>query len=197
MPKQRNKNNQLFRTADSQQGYFTTEQLREAGFDATNVTYHVRAGNWVRAYRGIYRLANYPATEQSDLVLWSLWSRNRNELPQGVYSHQTALRVYELSDLMPAQLHMTVPPGFRRSLMTPTSIQLHHGRVRPQEVETMQGYSVTRPLRAIQDLISDNSVSKDVLRQALEDAMRQGLVTSVDLANPQVQDLRELLRSVG
>ncbi|HYI96135.1 MAG TPA: hypothetical protein VEX68_21505 [Bryobacteraceae bacterium] len=31
---------------------------------------------------------------------------------EGVYSHQTARILYELSDLNPAKLHLTVPPAF-------------------------------------------------------------------------------------
>jgi hypothetical protein len=197
MPKQRNKASQLFRIADSQQGYFTTQQLREAGFDATNVTYHVKVGNWIRAYRGIYRLSNYPASDQSDLVLWSLWSRNRQELPQGVYSHETALRIYELSDLMPARLHMTVPPSFRRSGEIPNALLLHYARITPQELEIMHGFGVTRPLRAIQDLVANESVPRDVLRQALEDALRQGLVTPPELQNQQSDGVQQLLKSMG
>jgi predicted transcriptional regulator of viral defense system len=42
-----------------------------------------------------------------------------------VYSHQTALSLFDLSDLMPSRLHMTVPPGFRRSAPIPGAIILH------------------------------------------------------------------------
>src|SRR5690242_9384509 len=110
MAKLRARTNKLFRIADSQQGLFTIQQAMEAGFDPSNVTYHVKAGNWIREYRGIYRLANYPQVENSELVLWSLWSRGQNQVPQGVYSHQTALNVYQLTDLMPGKLHLTVSP---------------------------------------------------------------------------------------
>jgi len=42
-------------------------------------------------------------------MLWYLWSQNRQEIPKGVYSHNTALSLHELSDLMPSKLHMTAP----------------------------------------------------------------------------------------
>jgi predicted transcriptional regulator of viral defense system len=79
----------------------------------------VKVGNWIREYRGIYRLALFPMAEHPDLVKWALWSRNRNEAPEGVYSHRTALSLYELSDLNPAKLHMTVPAHFRRNSEIP------------------------------------------------------------------------------
>jgi len=90
------------------------------GMDAENThPHHVQVGNWVREHRGIYRLALFPTAEQPDLVKWALWSRNRDEVTEGVYSHQTALGLYELSDLNPAKLHVTVPTHFRRSSENP------------------------------------------------------------------------------
>jgi len=94
----------LFDLAEQQQGFFTTKQAKAAGFAENTHPYHVQAGNWIREHRGIYRLALFPAPDRPDLVLWSLWSRNRKEEVDGVYSHQTALSLYELSDLNPAKL---------------------------------------------------------------------------------------------
>lgn len=99
----------LFAVAEAQGGFFTAKQAETAGFDRTNHAYHVRSGKWAREYRGIYRLKQYPLAPESDLILLSLWSRGRDDEPQGVYSHETALRIFDLSDNMPAKLHMTVP----------------------------------------------------------------------------------------
>ena len=43
-------------------------------------------------------LGSVSVPEHADLVLWSLWSRNREGLVQGVYSHQTALRSMESAE---------------------------------------------------------------------------------------------------
>ena len=69
----------------------------------------MRAGNWIREYRGIYRLADFPTGDRPDLMLWYLWSQNRKEVPEGTYSHETALSLHELSDIMPSKLDMIVP----------------------------------------------------------------------------------------
>lgn len=69
----------LFEFAEQQQGFFTTKQAKAAGFAENTHPYHVQAGNWIREHRGIYRLALFPAADRPDLVLWALWSRNRNE----------------------------------------------------------------------------------------------------------------------
>jgi len=44
-----------------------------------------------RAPGNLYRLADFPTTERPDLMLWYLWSKNRQEIPEGIYSHETAL----------------------------------------------------------------------------------------------------------
>lgn len=167
----------LYDIAESQQGLFTTKQAKAAGFAENTHPYHVRVGNWIREHRGIYRLALFPPTEHPDLVLWELWSRNRTEEMEGVYSHSTALSLWELSDLNPARLHMTVPRHFRRNSAIPGILVLHYADIPPGDVETAQGFKFTRPLRSILDLIKADSVSKDILKQAIRQALERGLIT--------------------
>lgn len=186
----------LFQVADSQQGYFTTQQAIEAGYEAANTSYHVRAGNWIREQRGIYRLRNYPQVEQGELVVWSLWSRNRAQLPQGVFSHQTALDIQGLTELLPSKLHMTVPPRFRSKRIPPVLI-LHRAQLGQDDVRVMRGFSVTRPMRAIRDLLEERSVPSDVLSQALESAMRKGLLTTKEIGNVESQEMQQLLRTIS
>jgi predicted transcriptional regulator of viral defense system len=111
--------------AEAQQGYFTARQAVDAGYADNTHPYHVRAGNWIRHCRGVYRLAHFPLPEDGEMAGWYFWSQNRAGEPQGVYSHQTALSIYELSDVMPARLHLTVPPGFRRNAPIPKVLVLH------------------------------------------------------------------------
>src|SRR6185295_9149448 len=102
----------LFDIADSQQGYFTSKQAEECGIPRSHFGRKLRSGEWVKEQRGIYRLAYYPIPDRPELVLWALWSRDRQGVPQGVWSHETALDIHDLSDVMPAKMHMTVPTHF-------------------------------------------------------------------------------------
>jgi predicted transcriptional regulator of viral defense system len=141
----------------------------------------VRAGNWEREHRGIFRLVYFPANERPDLVRWFLWSRDRQDHPQGVYSHQTALGIHDLSDLMPSKLHMTVPHSFRKNSEIPTGLVLHYADLPARETEEREGFRVTRPMRTILDLSKSQEPSPDLLTQAFGEARKRGLITEKEI----------------
>jgi predicted transcriptional regulator of viral defense system len=163
----------LFAVAATQGGYFTAKQAREAGYDYPHLDYHVAAGNFTRVGHGLYRLAALPASEHDDLIRLSLWSRNRADEPQAVASHETALALHELADVLPARLHLTVPPGFRKR--APAGCVLHRARLAPGDVEEREGFRVTTPLRTLLD-VADGTVSQEQLEKAVADALGRGLV---------------------
>jgi len=172
----------LYEIAEDQRGFFTTKQAKAAGFAENTHPYHVQAGNWIREHRGIYRLASFPRGERPDLILWSLWSRNRGEAGQGVYSHQTALSLYDLSDVMPAKLHMTVPKNFRRNSEIPRVLVLHFADLPQDDIGAVHGVRVTKPMRTILDLLERGEVPPATLRQALREGLRRGLIRRSEIA---------------
>ena len=193
---------QLYETAEAQQGFFTTKQAKAAGFAENTHPYHVQVGNWVREHRGIYRLAQFPQADRPDLVLWSLWSKNRNQETEGIYSHQTALSLHDLSDLNPFQLHMTVPTHFRRNSEIPGILVLHYADLPADDVERAQGFKFTRPLRTILDLVEADTVERSFIRQALRQALQRGLITrqqirTAQLADPERKLFADVLRRVA
>jgi predicted transcriptional regulator of viral defense system len=166
----------LYEMAEGQQGFFTTKQAKAAGFAENTHPYHVQAGNWIREHRGIYRLASFPQGERPDLMLWSLWSRNRGEAAQGIYSHQTALSLHDLPDVMPAKLHMTVPRSFRRNSEVPRVLVLHFADLPQSDIEVVHGVRTTRPMRTILDVLAGGKVPLAALQQALREGLRRGLI---------------------
>jgi predicted transcriptional regulator of viral defense system len=188
----------IYQTALGQQGLFTAHQAAEAGYSNASMVYQVKAGNWNRPIRGVYELADYPAQATSDLVLWSLWSRDSDDRPQGVYSHKTALSIFEISDFQPARLHMTVPLGFRRRAALPPILILHKADLKPEDVEIMDGYRVTTALRAIIDLYRDQTVHPEILREALQEGVSKGIITYPALQSAIAADLpSELIDGLG
>ncbi|MEO7144902.1 MAG: type IV toxin-antitoxin system AbiEi family antitoxin domain-containing protein [Bryobacteraceae bacterium] len=173
---------ELYQLAESQSGYFTTKQANALGYASNKRIYHIRAGNWIREHRGIYRLTRFPEPERSDLILWWLWSRDRSDRPSGVYSHQTALSLHDLTDANPAKLDLTVPTNFRRGVPIPRVLRLHYDDVRPEDQETLSGVPVTNAIRSILDVWKEESLPKPVLREAFRQAMKQGKITKTQVA---------------
>jgi predicted transcriptional regulator of viral defense system len=177
-----------------QQGFFTTKQAKDAGFAENTHPYHVKAGNWIREHRGIYRLAQFPPADRPDLVLWALWSRNRREEVQGVFSHQTALRLHELSDVNPAKIHMTVPETFRKNSRIPAILMLHYSEVTESEIESVSGYRFTRPMRTILDVIAAGELERSTITQAVRQAFERGLITRSQIRSTPTNDtVRKLI----
>lgn len=172
------KESKLFDIADSQQGYFTAKQAVDCGFSQKNHHYYVKIGQWTQELRGIYRLVNYPVTERPDLMLWYLWSRNQEDIPQGVYSYETALSLYDICDIMPAKVHMTVPHSFRRNSRIPKILIIYKENLISDDITSYQGFKITKPIRTLIDIINKNTLSNDFIEQAITEAFNKGLVIS-------------------
>ncbi len=170
------RDNELFTVADRQQGFFTAKQAEKCGYERSNFHLRVASGEWVQEGRGIYRLGRYPITDRPELVFWTLWSRNRQDIPQGVWSHETALDIYELSDVMPPKMHMTVPVNFRRRIEIPKVLRLHYANLAPSNVEERQGYKVTTPLQTLIDIVRVKTVADEFISQAINEALERGLI---------------------
>lgn len=163
----------LFELADTQAGYFTAKQAEQAGYSRRMQHYHQKTGEWDRTARGLYRLRNYPITNDEQYAELTLWSRNLQDQPQAVLGFETALHLHELSDLNPAEIHLIVPPGFRKK--APAGIKLHQHHLLAQDIQDRGAYSVTTPLRTLLDA-AHSKISPEHLQAAIATALRTGQV---------------------
>jgi predicted transcriptional regulator of viral defense system len=169
--------NRLYEAASAQEGNFTTQQASDAGYSPQLLRKHIQAGRVVRVRRGIYRLVHFPAGEHEDLVVIWLWSE-RN----GVFSHQTALGLHGLSDVLPSKIHLSVPASWSsRRLRVPAGVIVHYADVAKSERSWFGGVPVTSPSRTLEDCSRDK-ISPDLLRHAANDALARGLVGKRELA---------------
>jgi predicted transcriptional regulator of viral defense system len=169
----------LYALAAAQGGYFTAKQAAGAGYDYPHLAYHLQAGNFERTGHGLYRLPTIPPTEHDDLIRLSLWSRNRDDEPQAVVSHASALLLHQLSDVFPQRIHLTVPPSFRK--LPPRGCTLHKARLGARDTEAREGFSATTPLRTLIDMAAEPGVTEEQLSRAVDDALRRGLVRESEL----------------
>lgn len=167
------KSHRLFEIAESQQGYFTSADAKQLGYDYSHQHFHAKQGNWIRVDHGIYRLKKFPAVAHEDLIRWWLWTRKK-----GVISHDTAAALYELGDILPAKYHLTVSPDFRRK--PPKGVTLHKAKFVMSDVEIRDGVPVTKPLRTIADLTLAH-MDPERLSAIVKDAVQKGLVQKTEL----------------
>lgn len=188
------KSNLLYQIALEQQGLFTSKQARKAGFDDRNHRHYIEMGHWEREIRGIYRLKQFPYEDTSEYALWSLWSCNRREEPQGVFSHETALAIYDLTDLNPAKITMTVPPSFRRNAQIPKILVLRKGKLEPTDWQLVDCYKVTTPIRTLRDVILADHIPDEFVHQALAESTKSGLCPNSKLKKYGILDLMDKYR---
>ena len=87
----------LFDVAQGQHGYFTTSQAAAVGYSPQLLHKYLQNRTVARIRRGVYRLVHFPASQEEDLVPLWLWSDQI-----GVFSHETALALQDLSDALPS-----------------------------------------------------------------------------------------------
>ncbi|MFK7603600.1 type IV toxin-antitoxin system AbiEi family antitoxin domain-containing protein [Deinococcus sp. SM5_A1] len=169
----------LFGVADGQAGYFTAKQAEAAGYSRRMHHYHLSAGNWERVSTGLYRLRDYPRGDQDRYAELTLWSRDVQDRPQAVLGFETALRLHHLSDLDPAEIHLVVPPTFRKA--APAGVVLHRAELTARDTQDRGSHRVTTPLRTLTDALNEGRLSPEHLQTAVQDALGLGLVRKVKL----------------
>src|SRR5208283_1264651 len=159
---------ELYRIAEPQGGYFTSAQAARAGFSRKLLWHHQKARNLLRVAHGIYRLAHFPASGYEDLFV--AWLRCG---PKSAISHETALALYNLSAVLPGPVHVTVP---RTASRRRNGIRLHTNRLRSGDVVKREGLRVTTVPRTIADA-ARAGLSEDHLKRAIREALGRGLTT--------------------
>lgn len=166
----------LFEFAIAQDGHFTTRQAALAGYSRPLLARYLKNGKVVRVQPHVYRLVHFPAGEHEHLA--AIWLRFEGV---GVFSHETALALHDLSDILPAQAHLTLPDAWRRRrLRVPEGVVLYHSDVAEQERRWNSSVPVTSPLRTILDVAAVH-VAPDLLAQAVAQALARGLFAATEL----------------
>ena len=170
--KARPDHNHLYEIAENQAGYFTAQQAHSAGFSKERISYYVTTGRFSRVQRGIYRLVQFPGSPYEDLFV--AWLKTGLD---AVISHESALYLYKLSDVLPIEVHVIMPrTGSRRR----KGIRLHTNRLDPGDVTRREGLPVTNPTRTIID-VAFSGTAEEQIAKAVHDAIRQGLTSRDEL----------------
>jgi predicted transcriptional regulator of viral defense system len=167
----------LFEIAVAQEGHFTTKQAAEAGYSPQLLLKYLKNGRVTRVRRGVYRIVHFPAGEHEDLTTIWLWSEGA-----GVFSHETALMLHQLSDALPHKAHLTLPSHWaKRRLRVPKGVVLHHADVPKHERVYVGPVPVTNAFRTLSDCVADH-VSPEFIEAGIRQASARGLISKQDVS---------------
>jgi predicted transcriptional regulator of viral defense system len=160
----------LFAVATGQQGYFTAAQAREFGYGTDLLTYHTRTGRFIRERRGIYRLRDYPSSNRGWVI--AAWLAAGKE--DAVVSHESALDLLELSDVIPRYTHITVPRS-KRYLRPGRGVKIHtiEQPLTRSEIRFEEGIPVTSPARTILDAAEAGTAPEQIVMAVHQAAARE------------------------
>jgi predicted transcriptional regulator of viral defense system len=161
----------LLDQAQQQYGFVTPEVASELGLDPTQL--RLMAARHVLEHRGhgLYRVPAVPRTEFDPYMEATMWTGRR-----GVLSHETALDLYELCDVNPNAIHLTVPRRFRTRKAVPEAYRLHRFDLDPAEVGWFEGIPIVTPERAILGGI-EQALGWQLIDQAIQTARARGRIT--------------------
>jgi predicted transcriptional regulator of viral defense system len=167
----------LFELASGQGGYFTAEDARTCGFSWALLSYHVKSGRFIRVRRGLYRLREYPSSPREHVL--AAWLAVGKEV--AVVSHESALDILGLSDVIPDAVHLTVP-RHKRSLPSLSGVKVHTTTrpLRAEDLVTRDGMVVTSATCAILDA-AEAGAAPEQIEMAVTQAMERGLTTAQGL----------------
>ena len=166
----------LFEVAVGQDGHFTTKQAAVAGYSPQLLLKYLKNGRVIRVRRGVYRIVHYPAGEHEDLATLWLWSEKN-----GVFSHETALMLHDLSDALPRKVNLTLPTSWaKRRLRVPKGVLLHHDDVPRKGRIEIGAVPVTDVRRTLIDCAGAH-VSPEIVEAAIEQARSRGLIDKDDV----------------
>ncbi len=165
---------QVLELAQERHGYLVPEDLREIGLKPGRLHEYWQRGHAEKVGYGIYRLNLVPRNDSDEYMLAALWPDGR-----GVLGGETALDLYELCDVNPARIHVTVPRDYRMTRPAPVRYRFVHQDLAPENIERLDGLPIVTPKMAIEQATTDH-LRGGLIEQAIDTARNRGLLRRVD-----------------
>ncbi len=142
-------------------------RLRARHADLSRQAGHVPAG-----HRGVYRFRDYPSSPREHVA--AAWLAVGKDV--AVISHASALDLWNLSDVIPDAVHLTVPRARRSRANRPPPGVVVHTTARcwgDGEVRSHEGLRLTSPERTILDA-AQAGTQPEQIELAIAQALRRG-----------------------
>ena len=175
----RTRMDELYDLAEEHDGLLTSRDARRLGIKDSVLARLAQRGRLERASRGVYRIALYPTSRLGQYREAILWAQAGHHGPVRIaLSHETALSLYNVSDVNPSLVHLTVPKSARLRRESPAWITIHRADLTAQETGLHEGMPITTIERSIIDVLSTTRRA-DIARQAVSDALKEGLLSKI------------------
>ncbi len=142
----------IIKMAKDNNGVVTTAMIVAAGFSRGNIKYLVDKGKLERSSRGVYILPGVWDDEIFNL---------QNRFKKGIYSHETALFLWNLTDRTPNRYHMTFPMNY--NLTNPKKENIQCGQCK-KELYGLGLIEVVTPGRNVVKAYSAERTLCDILK---------------------------------
>ncbi len=154
------------RLAARQHGVFSRWQAVRLGGTRGLIQHRLATGRWDRMSAHVFRLAgSTPSWRQSLTAACLAWG------PGAIVSHLAAAALWRFPGFAPRPVELTM--SSRRRVEAAGVV--HHRRLRPTDTTTIEGFRVTSPARTLLDIAG--VASRELVEEALDDALRRGLVS--------------------
>ena len=161
--------NELWEIALGQHGYVTAKQAKDLGITQGAVTMLVQRGTLERAGYGIYRFSQIPVSQYDQYALAVLWTG----IEGTVLSHETALDAYEICDINPFIIHLTVGKKYRVRRAGGDIYRVHYEDINDLDIGWWQEIPIVKPAKAIAQCL-DYGTPTYLLVQAIERGYSKG-----------------------
>ncbi|WP_092800675.1 type IV toxin-antitoxin system AbiEi family antitoxin domain-containing protein [Klenkia marina] len=168
---------ELWNVAVEQYGYVTKRDADELDLDRHTVEKLAGRGLLERVAHGVYRFPELPVTEYDTHMLAVLWTGR----PDACLSHDTALAGYDVCDINPDRIHLTLPKRERIRRNGGDRYVVHYQDLAPDQLGWWHRIpTVTLPTAIDQGIAS--GIPTYLLRQALRTGRDRGLLTAAQAA---------------
>lgn len=162
-------------------GYVPTRLAKERGLVPARLVTLAHRGALERVGYGLYRIPGFPVDRHDDLLRALLWTNDR-----GAISHETALALYQLADVNPVAIDLTVPIDCRIVRAGGEAYRVHQAQLTAGNTRTFDGVRVVEVITAI-DGAAAQGVGTALIFAAIDRARRLGWITKTEAKVIRVQ----------
>src|SRR5882757_333769 len=166
----------LREVALDQHGFVTTAQALEEGVSHAELSMMIARDRLERVAHGVYRVPQVAATEFDQYQLAVLWTG----ASEACLSHDTALEAWQVSDINPDRIHLTVASHRRIRRAGGGLYVVHHQDLDARQVTWWQRIATVNVPTAIAQCIA-SGVPTYLIRQALDRAGRTSRLPQADV----------------